>query len=476
MTRLYWSLGLIGLALLGGCGGSASSRRSNGDSMDNDAGGEPGASGGTSVGGAKPTNGAPASGGPTKGGHTSEDGGSASGGDMIGAAGGVGDAGAPATLPLPPGCEARARDETDTSCSLNAYCSVQSQITHCGRLPSGHWQCRCEQNPGRTYEIEGAAGLSACAVAAGACGADESELAEETCEVRSDDSGDKDCRMTLACSRKVDVDFAPGAHAWLVREGWAQCGPSESGQSLWCQCTHGEAFNEYDLFADSEKAVCRPVVDFCMSASEPQLDGDERCVLARSTSSNDSCERIEDCSKVMPLAEGVELAKLQHHYGTCVARADGGSDCHCSTPSGSSYNLQVSDAPSDATCTFAATLCAEDVDIVPTSPASCQVSSQTAYGSTSCDGDLSCYQAATVDGQALVAEGRLLVRCARNEPSEPWQCSCASDQTTATFSLGVADASAWEACSQAPAACLERVDLQLGAYGEFLYPPDPLPP
>jgi hypothetical protein len=374
-------------------------------------------------------------------------------------------------LALPPGCEPRGHSETDTDCSLHAYCSVQSQITHCQELPSGRWQCRCEQYPPRTFELEGVVGLQACAVATGVCDVDESELGDETCAARTDSSSEVDCQLTLACSRAIDVDFAPDARAWLVRQGVSECRPTESGQSLACECLYGDVLSEYHLFVDSGESACRPLVDFCMSAEEPELGGDERCVFESASSGTEGCERYEGCSKLMPLGPDVELAKLEPRYANCVLRAGGDADCYCSTRTSSSQIFQVSAAPDEATCAFVTTVCAEDVDIVPTGDVTCGATSQTAFGTTSCEADLSCSQPATVDGQALVAAGRLLLRCAREAPGEPWGCSCASDQKTAQFTLGAADASAWEACSQAPAGCLEHLDVHLGAYGELVYPP-----
>jgi hypothetical protein len=185
---------------------------------------------------------------------------------------------------------------------------------------------------------------------------------------------------------------------------------------------------------------------------------------------------VDDCSKLAPLGEGVALAQVVRHEASCVPLTSGGADCRCSTPDSVSMSLKVGDAPDDATCEDVVDFCAKDAVILPTSDASCAAQSQSTFDNTSCEADLSCQQAATINGRALVAEGRLLVRCGRAQPGQAWRCSCASDQTTATFQLGAPDASASEACDQAPAACLEHMDLRLGPYGELLYPPDPLLP
>ena len=469
MKWVKWAVGLSVFVLLGGCGGT-SARRGQGDSVGGDAGGEASESGGTPAGGAMAASGAPGAAGEASGGTSGTGAGGSSGSAVTGDAGSGGEAGGEPALPLPPGCEARAQEATETSCSLSAYCSVQSQTTQCTRVDSGRWQCRC-QRPDRVYEIEGAAGLEACAVAAGACAVKDADLGEESCEPRIDDSDDDLCRMTLACSREAEVDFAPDARAWLVREGWAEC--HLTGDRFDCQCMYGGQLSEYNLFADSAGSACRPLVDFCMTASEPELTEEERCVLESATTNGDGCERLEGCSKLMPIGDDVDLAQLEPHYATCVPGAGGGSDCYCSTHATASYNLQIETAPSDATCAFAQTICREGVDIEPTGPASCEVTSQIAFGA-SCEADLSCTRPATVDGQPLVAGARLLVRCARNADYDPWRCACASDQQTATFTLGAADASPWSACNQAPAGCLERLDVHLGAYGDLVYPSYPL--
>jgi hypothetical protein len=479
MNRTQWGSIFMSLTLLGACGGSASSRGGHGDTS-SDAG-ESGASGSTDAGASTSTSGAATAGGRTDGGSSQV--GGASGGQTNGGApshepgdaGNGGAAGAEPALPLPPDCEARARTETDTSCSLNAYCSVQSQVTNCQRLASGRWECRCELlNAERTYEVEGAPGLQACAVAAGLCGADEEALGDESCVTRTDELNEKMCRASVVCSREVSLDFTD-ARAWLVRDGSADCYRTDSGQSFECGCLYGGVHREYDLFVDNGTPSCRPLVEFCMSAAEPDFDAEERCVLTDATSSSDGCERNEGCSSTMALNQQVALGQLEPYHASCTPRAGGGADCYCSTRT-SSLSSHLSDAADEATCASAITACRKDAEFSATGDVSCQTQSQTTFGGTSCEADLSCSQAATVNGQELVAEGRLLVRCARNEQGQPWQCSCASDQSTATFQLGAAAASAWDACSQASTGCLDELDVHLGPYGDFVYPPDPLAP
>jgi len=51
--------------------------------------------------------------------------------------------------------------------------------------------------------------------------------------------------------------------------------------------------------------------------------------------------------------------------------------------------------------------------------------------------------------------------------------TCASDQLTASFSLGTSSVTPAQACVQAPPACLQHIAVHLGPYGPFVSPPDP---
>lgn len=470
-------VGLLGAALLVACGGSASSRDHGPAAADGGSGDTASPSdAGTTARGGQAAGGTVARGGSAGGTGLAGTPGSALGG--AGADGGTGNGGsagaAEPSVPLPRGCEARARTATDTNCSLAAYCSVQqSQLTACQRQPSGAWRCQCDRRQDRTFEVRGVEGLEACAVAVGTCDVDESSLEDETCVPNSNHSSDDACGVGLTCSREIAVDFAPNARAWLVRDGWAECTRNAPEQPFECSCLYGGAAPEYQVFADDGASVCRPLVDFCMSGTEPDFNGEERCVLTDSTAGSEGCEHTEGCSNVLSLADGVDLASLAPHYASCTPAAGGGAECYCSTRDSSLMTVQVKDAADELTCGYVLDFCAKDAEIVPNGEPTCEAQSQTGFG-TSCEADLTCQQAATMNARAVLAEGRLLVTCARTEPGLPWHCSCASDQTTAKFQLGVPDATAWEACTQAPQACLERLPLHLGPYGEFLYPPDPL--
>lgn len=399
----------------------------------------------------------------------------ASGGDATEQLGGEAGMGVEPELPLPPGCEPRGRMETADTCSLAVYCDTASEISNCRRLPnSERWQCQCDlHHPGRTYQLENAPGLQACALAASLCFEDELDVGEETCTPSDQSSSDEGCALWLNCATPVKLDPQSEARAWLTRLGSASCWLAESGKSFACTCNYGDVTSDYDLLATSAELDCRPLVDFCMSGAEPDFGGEQQCLLMDASSTGDGCERYEGCAAPMPLTAEVSLARLDDRYSNCSPRVGGGSECYCSGDD-SSFNFQLPDAPGDAACESSMRNCDEGVVIEATGDVSCQPSSMTAFAD-SCEADLSCLQDATVDARKIVAEGRLLVSCARVEAGMPWWCSCASDQQTAQFQLGAAELSPWQVCGQAPAGCLEHLDVHLGPYGEFVSPPYPLP-
>jgi hypothetical protein len=119
--------------------------------------------------------------------------------------------------------------------------------------------------------------------------------------------------------------------------------------------------------------------------------------------------------------------------------------------------------------------CDEDAVFEAIGTPSCEPTSVTVHDNDSCGADLTCLQDATVDGHEIVAEGRLMLSCARVEQGASWWCSCASEQQTARFLLGAAEADAAQACGQAPAGCLENLTVHLGPTVELVSPPYPLP-
>lgn len=464
---MLWRAGHIGLLLslfIAACGGSSSRGRHDGQEPNGAGGADPhGAGAETQTGGT--TTGA--AGGAASGGS--------SGGSDIDNLGGM-DAGPQAPdLPLPSGCEARARTETADTCSLAVLCDTASRLTSCHRLDSGRWQCQCQPlHRDRIYQVENAPGLEACAVTASLCSENELVLGDESCDVANDSSGEEFCNLELACGRPIEVDLATDARAWLMRFGSANCSLAVSGKSFECSCASGDMASDYDLLVDSGALDCRPLLEFCMSGTSPEFDGEEECLMTNAISSNDGCERTEACIVPTPLTDEVSLGDLEPRYANCVPRADGESDCYCSDRT-STFNFRVSQAADDSACESSMLNCAPNAVIEATGSASCEPTSLTTTAGNACEIDLDCLQDATVDGREIVAKGRLLAYCGRTDQGTNWWCSCASDQATARFPLGLPEADASQACSQAAAQCLEHLTVHLGPYGEFVQPPDPLP-
>lgn len=430
-----------------------------------------GDSGGSAAGGA-----AAGSAATPAGANGGSSGSTATGGRGPGNLGGMAGAEGTPTLSLPPGCEPRARTETEETCSLAVFCDTLSRLTNCHRVDSGRWQCQCETvNSDRVYQLEDAPGLEACALTAWLCAEDELELGEESCEPTRESSAESSCKVDLACGRPIALDVETDARAWLMRFGSASCQRAESGKSFECGCMYGEQASEYDLLVASGELACRPLVDFCMSGATPEFEGEQECLLTHADSSSDDCVRTEVCAVPMPLTEDVNLAKVESRYANCVPATGGGADCYCSLRD-ASFRFRIADAPDDASCESSILNCDEEAVITGTGAASCEPTSLHTYGDNGCGVDLDCEQAATVDEREIVAYGRLVVSCARVEEGTPWWCSCASDQETTRFELGAAQADAWEVCTQAPAGCQEHLTVHLGQYGEFVQPPDPLPP
>jgi len=473
-TKKVLGASLVALSFLVACGGSASRDRQQLPSAEGgaDTGGADtgGVSGKGGTGGTVATGFVDAGrgGGGTGGVNPSV------GGSLVDPGGMGGDSATP-TLSLPAGCEPRARTETADTCSLAVYCDTASLLTNCRRLESGRWQCQCEPaHKDRVFQMQGAPGLQACALAAQLCAQNELELGEESCDPIRENIAADSCQIDLDCGKPIALDPPTDARAWLMRFGSASCQPAESGKPFTCGCSDGETATDYDLLVDSGAPACRPLVDFCMSGKTPDLEGDKQCLLTNAVASADGCERSEVCGASMPLNGDVSLARLEPRYAKCEPRAGGGAECYCSNRD-STFGFQLAASPDDASCESSMLNCSADAVIEANGAASCQPTSLTAFGD-SCESDLTCLQPATVDDREIVAEGRLLLACARVAPGMPWWCSCASDQVTARFQLGAAALSPWQACGQAPAGCLEQMDVHIGLYGEFVQPPDPLEP
>jgi hypothetical protein len=367
----------------------------------------------------------------------------------------------------PPTGAARTVGPADDSCTLYAYCDSIPYITTCRRLDSGRWQCRSETRyPERIYEVEGAAGIQACAVATGISAQDPLKLGPDSCAPVSDSSGTGYCATSLVCGPTVAVDFAPNARVRLARYGSVACAPISAPAEIDCEFRFSESATRDDLGVFSDAFACRSLLEFCMSTMAPGFDGPRSCLVAQATSTSAGCERSELCSQPSPSTAVERFPSLESRYASCEPTSGGGASCYC-TAGGSLFTFSVASPADDAACAAAITSCEPTANIAATGDVTCQTTAQTATGNA-CDADLSCTQPATVDGRQVVADGRLLVQCARLQPGSPWTCTCASDQLTASFSLGTAGLTPAQACAQAPQKCLEHIPVHLGPYGPFL--------
>jgi hypothetical protein len=374
---------------------------------------------------------------------------------------------------LPPGCVVRNSMSTEQHCSLGAFCGDRSYVTECSRLNSSRWQCGCAPGPtDRTLEVSGALGTDACAVAVGLCRAPEAAFGPEVCEALADSSGTNSsdaCAVSLVCDRRLEVE-KPGVDAWLTRHGQAACTPSEPG-SFDCGCRYlPTTASGFDVSTDSSSLICESLGQLCMRESGPERSADVSCLVTREVASDEGCRRHAVCSR-SPASSDLEAA-LSARYAECVPKPAGGSSCYCSTHD-ATFAFDTAESPSPATCDATFDACEESAVIAASGAASCEPESAGAWENVACDADLSCSQAARVNGRAIVARGRLLVRCAREATGVAWACSCASDQQTASFMLGRPDADSAEACRLAPAACIEHISVHLGPYGPFVAAPDP---
>jgi hypothetical protein len=389
------------------------------------------------------------------------------------------------TLPPPDGSQTRRRTPRDAACTHGVYRGDDPNLIDCQRMASGRWKCRCDlENNDRFYEINGAPGLASCAVAAGLCSLDELELGDETCTERSDASDENYCRMELACERPVVVDFAPDVDAWLMEYRAAQCEREGTSHPFECACDQDEALRTFGLLADSGEGVCRPLIDFCRTGTEPIFDGENVCLDTDASSSGGICRLSQACVTPMRLTDDVSLAAVVRRAASCDEANSTSTRCYCTKHTETlpndvlvweSFAFDVDAAADAETCASAVLNCNDDAVIELEGDLDCQPTAQNA-GEGYCTSDLDCQQAARVDGRAIVGRGRLGVYCRQAAVGEPWFCSCASDDVSAIFELGVPQATGWQACTDAPVACLEHLSVVIGPYGDYMEPPDPLPP
>jgi hypothetical protein len=226
------------------------------------------------------------------------------------------------------------------------------------------------------------------------------------------------------------------------------------------------------VLAERGELACGPFADFCTSGATPVFDGAEACSPISSDSNSDGCQRFDACWAQMALTDDVSLAQPVQRYTNCVASPDGGSACSCSDQD-SAFSFQVSTAPDGATCESSMRNCDGNAVIEQTGPARCEPLALDTSGDDRCRAVLTCDQNATVDNRSIVAHGSVIQVCRRAEAGTPWFCSCASERETTRLELGAASANASQACTQASAACLERLGVYIGPSTGPIEPPDP---
>ena len=296
---------LLFLGLVTGCGRVVSSETETGGA---DSGGASAASGMTARGGSNDGSaGAPmlASGGADSAGI----GGVADSPGDSGAAGAAGDHSAE-DLPLPADCEAHGQSATDAACSLNVTCHGEPDSINCQRLDSGDWQCSCDPTHSeRTLEIGGAAGLQACAVAAGLCTVNALTLGEETCTEDPDFPSDDRCGLDLTCRNPIVSEQLPGVRATLVQSGRAVCGrlaaPSAVGEQApyTCSCFTSPA-QGYTVLDNETAHACRAVLDFCLSGKQPSFGASSPCTANSDSLDAGSCNSLQFCGPQMQIERG----------------------------------------------------------------------------------------------------------------------------------------------------------------------------
>lgn len=476
---------ILSLALLIGCGrvsspeiesGGANSAGAVAAAGDSTFGGstEGGLGGGTSAGASSAGRGG------------AEDAGAA--GDFAGAAGESGEA----ELPLPADCEAHGYSTTDSSCLLRATCHGTTQSTSCQRVAPNAWQCGCgSAQPERTLEIAGAAGMKACAVAAGLCAESKLDLSKEDCSENPDYPHDDQCGLDLTCRNHVVSELPAGVQVDLVRSGRAVCSssalPDDRGQRLFgCQCLLAAGQQSQALLADQSAHACRAALDVCLSEEPPAFGSADTCTTnAKSVPPNESgaarCSEEQICGPHAPLGGGATLVRIaEQRELSCTQLASGGSACDCSLSVDQKtsdvvggFSFHVAEDPTVSACD--PVLCSTDVVVKAVgTPGECE-STDTTLGPDSCYYSFRCPVPASIGERQVLAEAPLGVICAERASDHSWLCSCRSDTETAKFELGAA-ASGDEACRMAPARCLTQLTLQLGpAHALSGEPPDPLP-
>lgn len=374
-------------------------------------------------------------------------------------------------------CDSRNGRESAVSCELGTWCDGYSDLIECSRSNSGSWNCRCRfNNKEREYEIKDVAGIDACAVASRFCDDYDLELGDEVCETDTNlinqDGPSDGCEQTLTCGRTITVAPEVGASVRLVDINQAECWPTADGR-FECRCS-GRPVNELVVVeATSPAAACSASRAYCHGETDP-IEGPEECVSDRDVAPPPDwewdCMIEEEC--VVPVASSGDAIIHEPSYraATCRPLDDETSRCYCFHNESS----LVFDVPStEASCETARLGCTQQPEILPAGDVTCNPSSQYGSGDTSCEADLDCRQPATIAGQSVLAEGLLRLRCSRDELDEPWRCACRSNDNLALFEYGAPEQTAWQVCAAAAGGCLEHMNVHLGGYENYDYPPYP---
>jgi hypothetical protein len=364
----------------------------------------------------------------------------------------------------------------------------------CYQQATGAWRCTCEApNADRTYLVDGAAGLDACAVGAALCAgaAPTPPLDVGACALYRQESGKngdlRTCSAELQCLSAVPVDFAPGVRVTTPGGGVADCKeipgrgkPSSTQSSVRVDCNAAGSLGSqsYKVVANGMASACLPVVEFYLGSKEPKFDGSKACIDGViDTGSRASCQIEEACFDSAALSDGVSLVKDPASTRATFCGFDDLNNlrCGCTFENGVgrleaiSYDLGPGVRP--AKCDLSG--CSLEMRAEPTGPGACQEGLESSqHDEDSCSAYFFCIQPATLGAREVKLDSQLNVRCAR-AADQSFYCGCAVGEETATFRLGNAGSSA-AACSAAGNACLEHLALPLGPAPTAGPAPDPI--
>jgi hypothetical protein len=476
-------------ASTGGAAGSGAQNAGEGGHEDGAVGGSAGSGGGSNGGRAGGSGATSGAGGGANGGA----GGAASAGASgSGAQGGDGGKSPLADLPLPAGCEAQSGTTTGLLCTLDVSCNAVAQTTRCYHSTSGSWQCTCEPpNASKTYLIDGAMGLDACAVAAGLCAGSSPDPGVilggcvTTREEVGSDVGNPTCTLELQCERPVAVDFAPGVSVTMPGAGVTHCVQTLSEDQgsgprrLSCETTGSLGSQADEIVANSVAEACRPVLELYLRAQEPEFDGSEACIVQDDDGGTaDGCRLIETCFDSAPIGDGVSVVGARSETAaSCMFDDLDNLLCGCRFESAGgevksfSYDLGLATRPAAcdlSDCTLEIRAEAAGAGVCQAQEGSIQLE-----GDDVCKGYFSCSQAATLAGEDVTIYSQLNAYCTRVE-DDGFYCGCAAGDETATYRAGEMATSS-DACESARTVCLTHLALPLGPALSAALPPDPRP-